>query len=75
MRYVRAPEFLTEDEIQLAARMWVEDKQHYANRVCEKIIRPNIARINRSLGQENDPWYLAHALEFVMMEPVPGKTQ
>jgi hypothetical protein len=34
--------------------------------VCEQIICPNLERINRTLGQENDPMHLAYAVEYVL---------
>jgi hypothetical protein len=67
---VRLNDFLTEQEIMLAAQMWrgqwLEDGKTFAQRVCDKIIKPNMQRINRALGQENDPMYLAYCVEYVL---------
>jgi hypothetical protein len=66
-RQVVLQDFLTEDEISKAISMWKFDNSSgYARRVCDVIIRPNMSRINKALGQENDPMYLAYALEFAM---------
>jgi hypothetical protein len=73
VRYINVTEFLTEDEIQLAARMWTENQKNYAMRVCERLLRPNIRRINAALGQENDPMFLACAIEFVLTESTGRK--
>ena len=61
-------QFLTTPEIVLAKKMYDGDRHHYARLVCEKIIQPNIERINVSLGQENDPMYLAYAVEYAMSQ-------
>jgi len=53
-------DFLTEREIRKAQEL--KD----ARRICEEIIKPSIARINKSLGQKNDPMYLAYAVEYVI---------
>lgn len=60
------PEFLTYEEIGLAGRMWEESKHDYANRIAKRIIEPNIARINRAFGQENNPKFPAYIVEYVM---------
>ena len=36
-------------------------------RIRDEIIKPNIDRINKALGQENDPDYLAYAVEYSMV--------
>ena len=54
------PQILTRAEIKKAIRL----KDRIA--VRDQIIIPNMARINRSLGQENNPDYLAYAVEYVL---------
>lgn len=70
VKTVRLPDFLTDKEIALAMQMWrgkwLEDGKTYAQRVADKIIKPNMARINKALGQENDPMYLAYMVEYVL---------
>ena len=67
MRHVTLADFLTEEEIDLAAEMYAKDSSSgYADRVLKRIIQPNMARINRALGQENDPEYLAYCVEYVV---------
>jgi hypothetical protein len=70
MKKVLITDFLTADEIKQAVAMYTARPRHqsYARAVCEAIIRPNLQRINRALGQENDPMYLAYAVEYVMGE-------
>jgi hypothetical protein len=60
------PEFLTHEEINLASRMWEESQHDYANRIAKRIIEPNIARINRAFGQENNPKFPAYIVEYIM---------
>lgn len=67
---VRISDFLTDKEIVLAMQMWrgnwLKDGKTYVQRVADKIIIPNIERINKALGQENDPMYLAYCVEYVL---------
>ena len=62
MKTVTLPDFLTEQQIQKATEL-------YPNReaIREQVIRPNMTEINRKLGQENDPDYLAYAVVYVIM--------
>jgi len=53
-------DFLTEDEIQKAANL--QDRLA----VRDQIISPNMGRINKTLGQENDPNYLSYCVEYIM---------
>lgn len=53
-------DFLTHAEIDKAVRLGDRVK------VRDQIIAPNMARINAQLGQENDPDYLAFAVEYIM---------
>ena len=69
MKAVRLPDFLTREEIILASQMWKLhrfDSQNYAKRIADIIIKPNIERIDKALGQVNDPMYLAYVVEYVM---------
>jgi hypothetical protein len=36
-----------------------------ARAICEQVIRPQLEEINRRVGQENDPMYLAYALVYL----------
>lgn len=58
----RITDFLTPKEIELAIELKTADE------IAEKIINPNIDRINTSLGQENDPKYLGYVCEYVLMQ-------
>jgi hypothetical protein len=58
MRRVQLKEFLTNEQIELAMRL------RKADAICEEIIKPNLLEINRKLGQENHPMYLAYACEY-----------
>jgi len=66
MNYIRLGDFLTDKELELAVRMWNESRRNYARRLHDALLLPNIDRINQSLGQENDPMYLAYVVENVM---------
>lgn len=60
VKRVTINDFLTWDEILQAQKL--KD----AEPICEEIIKPNIDRINRILKQQNDPMYIAYAVEFVI---------
>jgi hypothetical protein len=69
MKTVTLPEFLTEREIRQARVLYRAGLgSGYAKAVSERIIQPNLKRINRALGQPNDPMYLAYAVEYVMSQ-------
>lgn len=54
--------FLTSSELETCWNL----KQ--ARLICEQVIKPNLARINQALGQENDPMYLAYAVEYAISQ-------
>lgn len=59
-------DFLTEEEIVAATKLYRQWRNtgKTATMICDEIIQPNIARINKALGQENDPKYLAYLVEY-----------
>jgi hypothetical protein len=52
--------FLTDEEIRKAIRLGD------ASSIKRYIIEPNIKRIDKALGQENDPMFLAYAVEYAI---------
>jgi hypothetical protein len=71
MKHVTLADFLTDEEIKKAMDIWDTDRAHFHRRVLEEIIRPNLDRINVALGQDNDPSFLAYAVEAVFMKAAP----
>jgi hypothetical protein len=68
-KHITLQDFLTDEEIEYAAKLYERrEATGFAQVVCEQIIRPNMERINKALGQANDPMYLAYAIEYVMNE-------
>ena len=69
---ITLPDFLTEYEIQQVSEIFKEHKDSdsgtVATKICKEVIEPNLERINKSLGQDNDPTYLAYACEYVMLQ-------
>lgn len=68
-RKVTLNEFLTPEEIQKAQELFAAHAAtptRFHKECVDKIIRPNLKRINASLGQKNDPDYLAYAVEYVL---------
>tara|TARA_Y100000034_G_scaffold135296_1_gene206611 strand:- start:1835 stop:2050 length:216 start_codon:yes stop_codon:yes gene_type:complete len=67
MKTMTLPDFLTSQEIKEVERIWrTAGAGKVAKQICEQVIQPNMARINKALGQENDAMYLAYACEHVM---------
>lgn len=62
------PDFLTEQQIEAASKLYeqLKDTGRFADECAKQIIEPNIAEINRKIGQENDPRYLSYAVEHVL---------
>lgn len=70
-REITIADFLTPGEIAQAARAWKKWKEgqgSFAEWLASTMIRPNMDRINKALGQENDPMYLAYAVEYVLSQ-------
>lgn len=71
MKSVTIQDFLTPEEIEKASDLYTkcaaDDHSAPFSVLCARdIIEPVIDRINRDLGQENDPKYLAYCVEYVM---------
>jgi len=68
MKQVALTDFLTKRELcqitELSASLSPMSAE-FVDLVEQKFILPNMARINRALGQENDPRYLSYAVAFV----------
>ena len=60
MKTMTIDKFLTKQEIKQAFELFDVDK------IQKQIIEPNMSRINKSLGQENDSRYLAYATYYVV---------
>jgi hypothetical protein len=70
-KHISIADFLTEAEIEQAITIYkTAAPGTFARLVAEQIITPNMARINKALGQENDSRYLAYAVEHVLNQAV-----
>ena len=59
-------DFLTDDEIDRAWHLYQTVPENiFAEAVDNQVIKPNMERINKALGQENDSRYLAYAVLYV----------
>ena len=61
-RMIAITDFLSEVQIKKAAKLG------NAKKICEEITKPNITEINKKLEQENDPMYLAYAVEYALRQ-------
>jgi hypothetical protein len=69
MKQITIADFLTDAEIEQAVTLYKAAAPGTFNKlITEQIITPNMTRINKALGQENDPRYLAYAVEFVLTQ-------
>lgn len=68
MKQVTLLDFLTEEQITKAVEIYKAGGR--AEFICAELIAPNIEEINKKLGQENDPMYLAYCCEYVLSKVV-----
>ena len=64
MSYVKTisiGDMLTDEQIQRCGALYPSRE-----RIRDEVILPNMAEINRRLGQENDPDYLSYAIVYVL---------
>ena len=68
-------EILTQKELDRAIEIYHECLPGtFAKVIADELIEPKIEEINKKTGQENDPMFLAYAVESVLMQPWPGDT-
>lgn len=70
---VQLGQLFTAAELVAALEIIKNDRLHFHNRARDEIVKPSLARINKTTGQENDPDYLAYALEAVLVTTPPPK--
>jgi len=74
-RTITIGDFLTDTEIEQALSLYQKTPEKFHKLCKEQIIAPNIERINAKLGQENDPDFLAFAVEYSMIFVGPPTTE
>ena len=62
MKDITLQDFLTDEQIQAAARLKT------SRRIEAEVIKPNIVEIDLKLGQANDTMYLAYAVEYLLSQ-------
>jgi hypothetical protein len=67
MQMITLGNFLTDAQMRKVTSIFNADPVHFHSRVLEEVIRPNMAEINRKLGQDNSPEYLAYAVEYACL--------
>ena len=65
MKTMTLPQFLTDDQIAEAIRLYETHGDRAVEQIRQHVIEPNMEAINAKLGQENDPQYLAYAVVYV----------
>lgn len=69
MKHVTLQDFLTDAQIEECVAIARESNpsgSSLARRISERVIAPNLAEINRKLGQENHPGYLGYLVEYAL---------
>jgi hypothetical protein len=71
-RYIKIGDFLTPTEQDKAVELYLaceadDTSAPFSVRCSREIIEPVIERINKKLGHENDPMYLAYCVEYACM--------
>lgn len=62
-------DFLTVDEVVEAIKLYRDASEGtFVHKCAAEIITPVLPRINKKLGQENHPLYLAYCVEYVFMQ-------
>jgi hypothetical protein len=70
MKQITIQNILTPKEIKRAQALYKEyaGTGLFAQKVRDELIIPNMGRINKNLGQENDPTYLSYVVEYVLSQ-------
>lgn len=63
MKTIRITDMLTEEQIEQCVALHPSRE-----RIRDEVVKPNMAEIDRKLGQENDPDYLSYAIVYVIGE-------
>ena len=62
VRTIQVSDYFSDFQLKLAS------KCENVTEICEKVVKPHLAEINRINGQENDPKYWAYALQYVLSQ-------
>jgi hypothetical protein len=69
VKTVTLPQFLTKAQIAQAVRLYeTYGSTNAVAPIQAHVIEPNMAAINKKLGQENDPRYLAYTVLYVLAQ-------
>lgn len=60
---IRITDMLTDEQVQQCIALYPNRE-----RIRDEVVKPNMAEIDRKLGQENDPDYLSYAIMYVLGE-------
>lgn len=68
MKYITLGMILTPEEYKQAKKL------KHGKLIAQEIIAPNIERINKAVGQQNDPLYLGYLIEHLINQNKPYQT-
>lgn len=68
MKTITLPDFLTEEQIAEAIRLYEKHGDRAVAQIRAQVIEPNMAAIDAKLGQENDARYLAYVVVYALSQ-------
>ncbi|RDJ35099.1 MAG: hypothetical protein DWQ19_09705 [Crenarchaeota archaeon] len=68
MKDITINDFLSVPQIKAAWKIYQESPMGFARKCADEVIGPNIKKINKRLGQQNDPLFLAYLCEHAFNE-------
>lgn len=74
---IKLRKLFTEDQLQLAAHIIKTHKTgglSPSTKICKKVVEPNIERVNKVVGHECEPMYIAYLLEWHIGRRINGAT-
>jgi hypothetical protein len=76
VKTVTLPDFLTEEQIAEAVQLYEAEAEGIdaTEQILTRVIEPNMAAINKKLGQENDARYLAYAVVYALSQAARRET-
>lgn len=74
-RNIGITDFLTKPQIEHCLRLKMEVADYnLAREISEQVIAHNIEAINVKLGQENDPFFLAYSVCYILQQAMANAT-
>jgi hypothetical protein len=70
MKTFQLQDIFTDEQIQEALDMFKVTPTGFAKKFAKEYVEPRIDEINKKLGQENDPVYIAYCMELSLVQAI-----